>query len=62
MPDPTIPELVARLRELHDTDEEPFVSIARARIAHIEGRELVPRESLRAEKPPRQVSLFELCD
>lgn len=46
--------------ELNDTDEEPFVSIARARIAHIEGRELVPRESLRAEKPPRQVSLFEM--
>jgi DNA modification methylase len=48
--------------ELNDTDEEPFVSIARARIAHIEGRELVPRESLRAENPPRQVSLFETCD
>lgn len=48
--------------ELNDTDEEPFVSIARARIAHIEGRELVPRESLRAESPPRQVSIFEMCD
>lgn len=45
--------------ELNDTDEEPFVSIARARIAHIEGGEIVPRESLRAEKPPIQRSLFE---
>lgn len=45
--------------ELNDTNEEPFVSISRARIAYVEGRELVPRESLRAEKQPRQVSLFE---
>lgn len=45
--------------ELNDTDEEPFVSIARARITHISGGHYVPRESLRAEKPPAQVTLFE---
>jgi hypothetical protein len=44
--------------ELNDTDEEPFVSIARARLHHVEGREFVPRESLRAASPPKQTSLF----
>jgi hypothetical protein len=45
--------------ELNDSDEEPHVSIARARIHHVEGREFVPRESLRAPEPPRQRSLFQ---
>lgn len=44
--------------ELSDTDEEPFVSIARARLHHLEGREFTPRESLRAVEPPRQAALF----
>jgi DNA modification methylase len=44
--------------ELNDTDAEPFASIARARIHHVEGREFVPRESLRAAEPPKQRSLF----
>jgi DNA modification methylase len=44
--------------ELNDTDEEPFVSIARARCEHIDGREFVPRESLRTKEPPKQGSLF----
>jgi hypothetical protein len=46
--------------EMMDTDDEPFVSIARARIAWVEGQEITPRESLRSEKPPKQVSLFEM--
>lgn len=46
--------------ELNDTDEEPFVSIARARIAYIEGCDIVPRESLRSTEPVRQVSIFEM--
>lgn len=45
--------------ELNDTDGEPFVSLARARCAHVTGRDFVPRESLRAEAPPRQKGLFE---
>jgi hypothetical protein len=44
--------------ELNDTDEEPFVSIARARLHHVEGRSFIPRESLRATEPPKQQSLF----
>lgn len=46
--------------ELNDTDEEPFVSIARARLTHEDGGSYVPRESLRAEpeKSPRQGKLF----
>jgi hypothetical protein len=44
--------------EREDTEEEPFVSIARARLAHACGYEFVPRESLRTGKPPRQQSLF----
>jgi hypothetical protein len=44
--------------ELNDTDELPFCTVARARINHIEGRTLIPRESLRAAEPPRQTSLF----
>ncbi len=42
--------------DMNDTDEEPFVSIARARISYAEGKTMVPRESLRAEK--LQGSLF----
>lgn len=45
--------------ELSDTDDEPFVSIARARCAHVMGREFIPRESLRAAEAPKQRSLFE---
>lgn len=45
--------------EMNDTDEEPFVSIARARISYAEGRVFIPRESLRAPEPPRQTSLFQ---
>lgn len=44
---------------LNDTDKEPFVSIARARIEHALGYSYVPRESLRAAEPPKQRSLFE---
>jgi DNA modification methylase len=44
--------------ELNDTDDEPFVSIAKARCEHIDGREYVPRESLRTKQPPRQGTLF----
>lgn len=44
--------------EMSDTDEEPHVSIARARISYVEGRTFVPRESLRAAEPPKQRSLF----
>lgn len=44
--------------ELSNTDDEPFVEIARARIHHVEGVEFVPRESLRAAEPPKQVALF----
>lgn len=46
--------------ELNDTDDEPFVSIAKARLEHFEGREYVPRESLQAppELKPRQGVLF----
>lgn len=45
--------------ELNDTEEEPFVSIARARLEHVLGYSFVPRESLRASESPRQRSLFE---
>lgn len=44
--------------EQNDTDEEPFVSIARARLEHVIGREYIPRASLRSAEPPRQGSLF----
>jgi len=44
--------------ELNDSDEDPSVSTARARILHVEGRSYVPRESLRAKDPPRQTSMF----
>jgi hypothetical protein len=44
--------------ELNDTNDEPFVSIARARMAHVLGREFIPRESLRASESPAQRSLF----
>lgn len=47
--------------ELLDTDDEPHVSIALARLHYIEGRTFVPRESLRAATAPRQRSLFELA-
>ncbi|HEY3500711.1 MAG TPA: hypothetical protein VGK73_38730 [Polyangiaceae bacterium] len=46
--------------ELLDTDEEPHVSIARARIHHVEGREFVPRPSLRAAAPPCRCSPSEV--
>jgi hypothetical protein len=46
--------------ELNDTDEEPFVSIARARLTHVSGGLLVPRESLRDAEPPKQTNLFEV--
>lgn len=46
--------------ELLDTDDEPHASIARARIHHVEGREFVPRESLRAKQGPTQRSLFDV--
>lgn len=44
--------------ELNDSDEEPYVSIARARLHYVEGREFVPRESLRTTAPPDQQNLF----
>jgi len=46
--------------ELNNTDAEPYVEIARARLHHAEGREFVPRSSLRAAAPPKQTSLFEV--
>lgn len=46
--------------ELNDTDEEPFVSIARARCEHVVGGHYVPRVSLRSEAPLKQPSLFEV--
>jgi hypothetical protein len=45
--------------ELNDTDAEPYVSIIKARLHHVEGRSFIPRESLRAPEPPRQRGLFE---
>jgi hypothetical protein len=48
--------------ELSDEDDAPHVSIARARISHVEGREFIPRASLRANEPPKQRNLFELPD
>lgn len=48
--------------ELNDTDEEPFVSIARARCEHALGHVFIPRESLRAESAPKQRSLFEVVN
>lgn len=44
--------------ELNDTDEEPFVSIATARMRHVLGLTTVPRESIRTAEPPRQKALF----
>jgi hypothetical protein len=44
--------------ELLDSDEEPFASIASARLAYACGYEFVPRSSLRTAEPPRQRSLF----
>lgn len=44
--------------ELNDTDEEPFVSIATARMRHVLGLTTVPRESIRTAEPPRQGALF----
>ena len=49
--------------ELNNSDDEPFVSIARARIAHhVDGRTMVPRESLRSSEPPKQASLFSFSE
>jgi hypothetical protein len=44
--------------EINDTDDKPFVSIARGRIHWVEGREFTPRESLRTAEPPAQVAMF----
>ncbi|HEY3495956.1 MAG TPA: hypothetical protein VGK73_14760 [Polyangiaceae bacterium] len=44
--------------ELNDSDEEPYVSIARARLHHYEGREFTPRAALRSAEPPKQPGLF----
>lgn len=44
--------------ELSDTDDDPFVSIARARCSYVTGREFVPRASLRVTEPPKQRNLF----
>lgn len=46
--------------ELHDDDEEPFVSIGHARLTYLEGRVVVPRQSLRTADPPKQRSLFSI--
>lgn len=46
------------MAELNDTDAEPFVSIARARLSYVEGREFKPRASLAAAQAPKQTSLF----
>jgi site-specific DNA-methyltransferase (adenine-specific) len=45
--------------EREDTDEEPFVSIARARCEHVVGGHFVPRASLRTDSPPPQRGLFD---
>ncbi len=45
--------------ELNDTDEEPFFSIAKARIEHALGYTFIPRESLRSPVPPPQRGLFD---
>jgi hypothetical protein len=44
--------------EMNDSDEDPSVSTARARLHHVEGREFIPRPSLRAAEPPKQTALF----
>ncbi len=44
--------------EMNDTDTEPFVSIARARLTHITGGDFSPREALRSPEAPRQRALF----
>lgn len=44
--------------ELNDTEAEPFLSIATARLEHVLGYEFVPREVLRAVVAPKQASLF----
>jgi hypothetical protein len=44
--------------ELNDTEAEPFVSIARARLTHHVGGSYVPRESLRADEIDGQETLF----
>jgi len=46
--------------ELNDDDEEPSVSVARARISWCEGREYIPRPSLRAKDSPAKLSLLGL--
>jgi hypothetical protein len=47
--------------DINDTDEEPFISIARARITYVFGGLYVPRESLRSKEPPAQRNLFEVA-
>lgn len=46
--------------ELNDSVEEPFASIARARITHVAGGSYIPREELRDTVAPRQRGLFEV--
>lgn len=44
--------------EIRDTDDEPFASIARARLTHLSGESYMPRESIRAEDSDGQEVLF----
>ena len=48
--------------ELNDSDEEPSVSVARARISAQEGRPYTPRPSLQNKETPPRRSLFSLFD
>jgi DNA modification methylase len=48
--------------ELNDTDAEPYVTIARARLAHVSGASYVPRQALQSDAPPRQLALFEVAE
>lgn len=48
--------------DINDSDEEPYVSISRARLSHASGVEFVPREALRATDPPKQTALFSVAD
>ena len=48
--------------ELNDSDEEPSVSVARARISGQEGRPYTPRPSLQNKEAPARRSLFSLFD
>jgi len=48
--------------ELNDSDEEPSVSVARARISAQEGRPYTPRPALQNKEAPARRSLFSLFD